>query len=392
MVAIVRLCGATKLGEFGVAAAVVAPLMLLARMQLRTVVATEDRFFGDRPAYLLARLMTSAAVLGISATIGFLVFPPSIAWAVLFLAVERCAADQSELAWGFLQREGRWRRIALSQAVHGIGGALAVTLSLAAGLGLPAALGISALAHAVLFLALDGRASGLTSLARSLFDRPNVAAARVIFRRCGLLAPAAALVSLNGHLPRFALERWVGVESVGSFAALVQLTLLGNLTVQAFGQASLTPMANADREGFTVRIERLTRLSLGVAASGTVASLVLGGWILTLLYGPSFAALAPQLAALAAVSVFLYLAGVWGYALAALGERRLQVAIYSAAVAAGAAAAVVGTPVAGLWGGIAAYGVGWAVAAAGCAWGVRRALHARAVITREPRATLEAKA
>lgn len=373
VVLIARLGGAAELGRYALAAALTAPLLLLARMQFRSVVAAEGEAQAGLDTFFLTRLLASGTAVAAAAAGGALLFDTATAAVVLCLALERGAADLAELAWGFEQRRGNWAGIARSQALHSLALAAPLGAFLSAGLGLPVALTLAAATHLVIFLAVDAPRPRL-SLARTVDFRSCLALAR----RCGWLAPAAALVSLTGHMPRFALDRWADLETVGSFAALVQLTLLGNLAVQALGQAALAPLARADIVRFRNQLARLTRQAAAVAAAGTVLAAACGGPLLALLYGPDFSRLAPQLAALAAASVFLHWAGVWGYALMALGERRLQVPIYLAAVAASAAVAAWTVPAWGLWGGIAAYAAGWAVAAAGCAWSI-------AAITKTPR-------
>ena|GEM_PF-3294556 len=371
LVVLARLAGAEVLGRYALATAVVAPAMLLARLQLRTIAASQHDGTHAPRTFLHARLLISGGVAALLATAAWFFFPPVVASAVALLALVRLIEDLGELSWGFLQRRSLWPVIAASQAMHGLGSAIAFTAAFALSSSLSLGLAAAALWRLAVFLSFDLGRSQMTAV--TVETSEPLAAAGALIRECGWLGPAAALVSLNGHLPRLALERWDSLESVGVFAALGQIPLLGNLAVQSLGQVqlrSLTEAARTNTAAFRRSLSQLTAAALAVAVCGTVIAAVLGETILTLCFGGGFSQYSDELVWLMAASAPLYLAGVWGYAWVAQGERRLQFWVYAVAVSSNLFAAALWTPLYGLRGAIAAYGTGWSAAALGCLWGL----------------------
>ena len=100
LAAAARLAGVEALGRYAFAVAVVAPVMLTARLQLRTVAATQrDR---DRGAPVF--LGTRAAASGIAATLlaggSWFAADGGIAALITLLALARALEDLAEVSWG----------------------------------------------------------------------------------------------------------------------------------------------------------------------------------------------------------------------------------------------------------------------------------------------------
>lgn len=368
-----RLGEVDDLGRYALAAAITAPVMLPARLQLRILATAQTDSSRPPGVFLRTRLLVSGTAAVGLALFAWLLFEPLLAASVALLAASRLAEDLAELSWGWLQREHRWRLIAGSQAAHAFGLALVFGVTYAASLHLPTAIAAGAAWHFVVFLAFDLPSSGLWRMDGGEADTTPWSHARALVREAGWLGPTAAFVSLNGHLPRLTLERWDSLEAVAVFAVLSQAPLVGNLAVQSLGQVRLRSLAETAREApqeFRRTFVEITWAAAAVALAGTLAAISVGEFVLTSFFGPALAGYGDELAWMLAASLFLYLAGVWGYAWVALGERRLQLPIYAGAVACGLAAAAAWIPTHGLYGAVAAYAVGWAAASAGCLWGV----------------------
>jgi len=345
--------------------------MLLARLQLRTIAASQTDDAHSPQTFLRTRLVVSGTAASALAAFAWLLFAPGLARIVALLAFARLVEDLAEIVWGFLQQAGNWRTIAASQTLHGFGAAIAFSAVFGLCSSLSGALAALAIWHLVAFLSFDFPRSSIATGAREI--RVPWAAAAALIRECGWLGPAAALVSLNGHLPRLALEHWDSLAAVGVFAALNQVALVGNLALQSLGQVrlrSLAESARTDAGAFRRSLAQLTAAALGAAGLGSLAAVFLGERVLNLCFGADFAGYQSELAWLLAASAPFYLAGVWGYAWVALGERRLQFLVYGSAAACGWGAAALWTPPYGLLGAVAAYAVAWTVAAAGCLCGL----------------------
>ena len=345
------------LGRYALALAIVAPALLLARMQLRYVLAALPE--ADWGGLLRARLLatgTAAAALTLTAPLWL---PSETAAALAALAFARAFEDLGDLAYGLRQRSGQWTRIAVSQTLRGLGGAAA----LATGMTLTGGLLGGVLGHLLWQIAVT---AGFD--ARGLRWPPGRwRDAWTPIRACWPLGGSAALVSVIGNLPRYALEMEAGAAAVGHFAALAQIALLGNLPVQAMGVAALGRLGERAAQGrrpFLRLTAALAAASAGVGAAGLVVAVWGGAELLRWLYRPELAVLAPLLPWMMAGAVCTFLTGVLGYALVALGARRTQLAAFGLAALAGAVACRALVPAHGLRGAVWANLLCWLAAAA----------------------------
>jgi O-antigen/teichoic acid export membrane protein len=275
--------------------------------------------------------------------------------------------DGGDLLLGMAQRAGKWTTIACSLAVRGLGGALAVGLALAATRDLRAALLAGLFWQAGVTFLHDWPQVRDQVGRLELPSRSDVAAALGTYTPLGA---AAALVSLNAYIPRFAVERYLGIEAVGAFTALAQIALAGNMAVQAVGQAAVAPLGRAYAAGarpFLRQTAGLLVFALLCGAAGVAAAVVAGPQVLALLYRPEYAAYGDELVWMMAAAAFTYFTATLGYALVASGEHRMQLWVFGASAATALAVSVAMTPAWGMLGAAGALLASWIVAAAGAA-------------------------
>lgn len=373
---VAKLCPVEELGRFAVALAWAAPVMLAARMQLRSVLAADAQ--GRLPLGLAVqtRGLATAAALAVIAVLAFGLASPPTAWAVTLAALSRAAEDAGDLPLGLAQRAGAWPAIARSFVLHGVGGAAALGVALASGRGLLGAMGAALAWQLGVTLLHDWRVAppGAAALEWTPW-RAALGAAR----SNAALGGAAALVSLNAYVPRYAVERFLGLEAVGVYTALAQLALIGNLAVQAVGQAAVAPLGKAfheDPRAFRARLPGLLAFAALAGGAGLIGAYAAGGWGLALLYTPEYARQRDTLVWLMAAAALTYITAILGYALVAAGERSAQLRIFAVSTAVSLAASLAATPFWGLLGAAAALLAAWAVAAAGAALALRRRLRA----------------
>ena len=344
------------LGQYALALALVGPLFLFARMQLRYLLAAQSE--ADFGAYLRARAIATGSCLAIVIAGAAATLSSETALVVALVGSSRALEDLGDLLYGERQRIDDWNGIAASQALRGLGGAAALAGGMSFGESLAAGLTANLLWQAAVTLGLDAR--GLTLPAAAWRD------ALPCLRTCWPLGAAAALVSLHGNLPRYALEWTAGSEEVGHYAALAQLALIGNLPVQALGVAALAGLgrrAQIGRRAFRRMILQLAAAATTIAAAGLLAVEYAGREAMTLLYTPEIAAVSPLLIWVMAGAGFTFLTAVFGYGMVALGEKGLQMRVFALSAGAGAAACYALVPGNGLEGAVMANLVCWSSAA-----------------------------
>lgn len=364
------------------------PAMLAARMQLRYVLAADARGRLPFAVAAQARLLSTPAAVLLIAVAAVLLCSEATAWSLVLVALIRAAEDTGDLLLGALQRAGDWPRIARSLALRGLGGSLVLGCSLAWNPSLNAALPVVLVWQIALTAVHDWPAArGLVGA----LQRVRWARALSAVRMHLALGGAAALVSLNAYVPRYAVERFLGIEAVGVYTALAQFALIGNLAVQAIGQAAVTPLSRLfeqDRRAFARVVAGLASLAVAVGLAGLLAAWAAGGRVLEAVYTADYVRYDGVLLWLMGAAALTYVTAILGYALVAAGERKAQLVIFSISTSVSLAASLGATPVWGLEGAAVALLAAWAAAAAGAGVTLRRKAracrHARTSPTLSP--------
>ena len=373
---VAKLCSVEDLGRFALAFAWATPVMLAARMQLRYVLAADAG--GKLPFGLAAqaRALTSVTALIAIGLAAIIVAEPETARIVILASLIRAAEDVGDLLLGLAQRLEAWPLITRSLLLRGLGAAAVFGACLAGGARLPAAMALIAAWQSAVTALHDWPAVrpyagpvALASWRRALGAVRGYAA----------LGGAAALVSLNTYAPRYAVERFLGLEALGVYSALAQLALMGNLAVQAVGQAAVAPLGRSfeeNRQAFLGRLRGLVAFAVISGAGGLGLAHLAGSQVLALVYTPRYAGYQATLVWLMAAAAFTYLTAVLGYALVAAGEREAQLRIFALSSAVALGASLAATPVWGLSGAVVALLLAWGVAAAGAGGALVRRLRA----------------
>lgn len=375
---IAKLGSGEMLGQYALALAVATPVALFAHLNLRAVLATDIRKthpFGD---YLALRLATSVA--GIAVIAGIVLvsgYTGSVAAVIVLLGFTLTIDNVSDIYYGLLQRRERMDRIAYSMAARGLLSVtgLAVTLWLTGSL--PAAVAALACGRLAVLFAYDRpTASAGESLARTGWGTEAG-----IFRNALPLGVVLMLVSLTVNLPRYMIEGRLGTVELGAFAAVASFMTVGSTVVNALGQAATPRLARYftehDLRSFRRLAWKLAGLGMVLGAAGVLAALVLGRFVLALVYRPAYAAYDYLLVWVMAASVFSYLSGILGYVVTSTRSFAAQVPLSAVAAGSSALASWLLVPRLGLAGAALALAAAWTVQMGGQLIVLDRALRKR---------------
>ena len=380
-----KLGSPATVGRYAMGLAIVTPIMLLTRLQLRAVLATDvqdEHSFSD---YFGVRLCTNVLGLGIVALVVAVGgFRPETAAVILLLGLVKWIDGVSDLMFGLLQRSDRWDVISISTAVKGLlslpllGGVMWWTGSLPWGLAAMAGWFL-----VVLTLYEIPIARRLAAERGELF-RPTLKPG-VLWRVTRLALPlglAATLVSVINSLPRYVVEAELGEQALGYFAAAAQLVIAGALPLQALGQAAVTRLAlyaRTDPAQFRRLFLLLLAAAAGLGAAGVIGAMAFGDWVLAVVYQPEYARYHDLFVWLAVGVGLSFISSVLGYTMTGLRLFRAQLPLYLAAGAACFAGLLWFVPTYGLLGSAYANVATWAVATVG---GVVVLLHHRSATQR----------
>jgi len=300
LMALAKLGSPGMVGVFALGLAITAPVFMFANLHLRTIQATDARQQYQFRDYLGVRLATTAlallAIAGITLAVGY---PWETVMVIFAVGCAKACESISDIFYGLLQRLERMDRIALGMILKGI----ASLLALAVGVYLSGSVfwGVVGMAGAwATVLALYDVPNGLRALRRSPASHaPSAHHERmaVAVRLAWMALPLGVgimLVSLSTAIPRYFVERVLGAESLGIFAAIAYVQVAGTTVIGALAAAANPRLAQhyacGDTRAFRSLLHKLVVIALALGGAGVLVAWLIGGWILTLFYRPEYGA------------------------------------------------------------------------------------------------------
>lgn len=327
LIIVTRRFGLAEFGRLALALSVFGPLLLLAGMQLRSVLLSDVDAERRFPTYLALRvLLTVVVFVGVS-VVGSISVPTS---GVIFVAVGgmRCCEAISDLCYGLFQRRHAYRHVGLALMLRGIlitlcGGIIAL---------------IGGTVEHVLWAGFAVAAIGMTRDLMRTRPRAGQMPWPDILRLAASAAPLGAvafLLSLSTTLPTYVLQHARSQAEVGAYSALMSFIIVGSTAIMAAGQVAAPSLARyvhaGARDRFGQLMLGLLAFAVTIGAIGVIVAQVAGTWILAVTYGE---ALTPyvrlmELAMIAGVAA--YTAAMLRQGMIALGLHRRQLATLVAA-------------------------------------------------------------
>jgi O-antigen/teichoic acid export membrane protein len=350
LVALAKLGTPQMVGEFAIALAVTAPILIGAGLSLRSVQVTDAlQEYEFRDYFSLRLLTTVAAVLAVAGVIWFSGYGRHAAVVILIVAIAKGFESISDIVHGLWQQHERMDLIARSLVLKGVLslGIVALAFYFTGDLRV-AACGL-ALVWALVLLFYDARwAANVSGFARPLrlLWRP-----RTLGALAWLALPAGvvmALVSFNINLPRYFIEHHLGTEQLGIFAAMAYPMIAGTTIVGALGQ-SATPRLSQyysgdERRAFLSLLLKLVGLAFAVGLAAVLVIALAGRSILLLLYRPEYANHVTTFLLLAIAGALGYAASILGYGMTAARYFRAQLPVFMVTTAATAVACAILVP------------------------------------------------
>lgn len=331
--ALAKLGNASIVGQFTFGLAVSAPLFLFTGLQLRSVQATDARSeCGFADCFTLRLLATLLGLCVIVAVLPFATDSTTVRVIVLLISVSKGIECMSDVVAGLFQREERLDRVAISLTLRGAGSALVFSCTFAYFRSLAlAVIGMSGVWLAVLLLYDVPNSRVLLKPGEGFFrvDRPQL---RRLIMLSLPLGWAATFSSLTVNIPRYILQRDLGLADQGIFASLAYLIVAINLIVLALTQSAITRLstmfAAGDLKQFQLLLTKLSMLGVVVALAGVPLALLVGRRLLTLIYRPEYGEHAGLLAMFVGTASLSMIGSFLFCGASAARAFRIQVPVY----------------------------------------------------------------
>lgn len=344
-----KMGGVEIVGQFALALAICAPVMMFARLNLRTLQATDAKnefTFGD---YLgLAVVSSTLAMLVISGIIWAAGYRGQTALVILAIGLAKHIENVSDVIFGLFQKHEQMNLIGISQLTKGplslisfgvvfflTNSVLWGSLALAAAWGLILVVydlprGIRMIRHST--LDIQDSHSGLNIETEHFGPKWE---ARVLARMAWLAMPlgiVTLLISLNSNIPRYFIE-WHGGEQgqyqLGIFAAIAYMLVLGGRVVVTLSHATSPRLSKyylvGNRVAFGGLVLKLVGAGAFLGLAGVLGAFLFGPQVLSFLYSAEFAEHVDVLIWMMLAATFLYMSRFLENTLVAIRQIRVQV-------------------------------------------------------------------
>lgn len=341
---VARTCGPDGLGQFALALATTAPVMLLAGLELRLVQSADSDQKFAFAEYLALRLLGIGVALSLIAAIGlfcgFNQVESSILIAVGFSKAVEATAD---VFYGQFQQRERMDLIARSMILRSIislcvfGTVIYFTSSLTAGI-----YG-QLIAWVVVLILFDVPSisqflpSTWSGVLRSRMTASHLWQLAILATPAGL---RTMLLSFESNIPYYVLRYFSDERSIGVFAAMAYSLVIVQTFARSLNQPAVPRFSilfsRRDQAAFAKLLWQLCGMGLIIGLMGLAATLVIGKLFLTMAYGTEFAddssilvilmsacavrmITLPVAAAMAGTSQFVWLFRIQSLAVAVMG-------------------------------------------------------------------------
>jgi O-antigen/teichoic acid export membrane protein len=346
IIVIAQLGAPAMVGEFSLALAITAPVVLFTNLHLRAIQAADAGRRYSFSDYLGLRLISLLPTFGI--IIAIIVgtgYEDETAQIIILVGLAKALESISDIFYGLFQQRERMDRIAQSMTIKGV---LSLA-ALAAGIYLTNRLlwGVVGLivAWLIVLIVYDLQYGILMagSPPRARFNniliqlkQTKAVHPRWIRQHMWQLAWLAlplgfvrVLSSLFTNIPRYFVEGHLGQHELGIFAALAYLIVVGNRFILALVETLLPRMGKLHEDKDIARLRNLVfKVLAGAILLGcgvVVGTILFGQLVVTFLYGSQFAQDEDVLLLLMVSAALGFLVLILQYVLTAVGYFRVQV-------------------------------------------------------------------
>jgi O-antigen/teichoic acid export membrane protein len=320
---IAKVGSSLMLGEFNLAFAITTPIFLFTSLQLRSVIATDQKNEYSFQEYFQLRFFLSILSLAVIIILAmFLHHDMSFNLVLIGTASIKFLESISDIFYGKFQQEEKFDNISISLIFRGIAyialyffgvfffqnlfiGILFVTVAL---IGL---------------LYYDYKK--VTEKVKINFDRKRLL---LLTRESLPLGIVVLLISLIDNVPKYFIEYHIGTKELGYYTSIVYITIIGSTIINAFGQASMTRLSlYFQQKNMAQFIKLQTQLIVFtiILGLGLLSGVyVIGDKLLVLLYNADFANYFDVFKNIMIGAIFIYISSILGYGITAARYFKVQ--------------------------------------------------------------------
>jgi O-antigen/teichoic acid export membrane protein len=334
LIVLAKLGSPEMVGQFTLGLAVTAPIIMFTNLQLRGVQATDAKQQYSFSDYLGLRLISTGLALLIITVISLSGgYQRETSFVIFLIGIAKAFESISDVFYGLIQQHERMDQIAKSLMIKGPLSLLLLGLGVyLSGRVIWGVLGL-VFAWLVVLFGCD-LPIGLLMVKQRRKLQPHWHW-QTLIKLIWLALPLGfvmMLISFNANIPRYFIERYLGEQELGIFAALAYLMVAGGMVVNALGESASPRLAKYYAEGDLVAFRTLLLKLLGIAALmggiGILVAIIGGRSILTLLYKPEYGEQTTLFIWLMVTAGINYISSFLGYGMTAARYFRIQMPLF----------------------------------------------------------------
>jgi len=326
MIVLAHLSGPQAVGLYTLGLAIANPVMAVAGLMFRLVYITDQKNRWSFDDYNKVRWVSLPLGAFAIAFIGLGLGYRDLALIVIMIAASwKTAESLSDINYAIPHRRGDMRAIALSMIIRAALSSIVLALMLKISGRLDFALAVFSLAWWFCYLVLDRR------FEKDAEIKEGDASKSELVHFALPMALSAAVIYLTFSIPRVVLDQYENAATLGVFAAISHLLLIGAMIVNSLGSA-ITPrlsryFAANDMAGYYREI-KLALTAAIVISLGFIATAHLGGeFLVTLIYGKEIGREANLIQMMSLTSLPVYIGSLLGFIPPALQAYRFHLVI-----------------------------------------------------------------
>ncbi|RZG67112.1 polysaccharide biosynthesis protein [Acinetobacter bouvetii] len=321
-----RLTSQDNLGQYSLALAIAAPLFAISNLQLRPLyildVNSQKKYAYSQFYYL--RIIASFLALiccliwGLASHLSF--------WVLLLVSLLKFFESYSDIIYAYYNAHDKTKLISKSLFIKGLFSIVAVFLGLYY-FDFHTSLVLFLSVYFFVWVFLDN----LYILKTKEIHSFNLNLS--ILRSAIPMGISLGIVTLQSTIPRLFLHKYSGIESVGIFTVLSYFIIVGSIFINSICQylsPKITGAWNTNIADFKKYLMTALAIAGGLGVLAIIVSVILGEYILNLIYGNAYAVYEKELILIMCAGLALYLSTVLGYTLTAIGIIKQQVYLFSA--------------------------------------------------------------
>lgn len=324
LIVIARLGSAKDVGVYSLGLAIAAPIMLFLGMNLRVVIATDQKCDFRFRDYFLLRMISSGLSLLIIGAIGIVLYGSDVyvLMSIVLIATIKSIESASEIYYGYFQQNERNDLISKSLMYRGVLSVVLIFPVYYYWHSLPKAMLVMLIVWLSVLLFYDIGRFRIFKIDGYESSKNNVTKVLGLAKTALPLGFVALFDSLVINISRYYTEYYYGLEKLGYFSSIVYLMVSGGVIVGALGYAVTPRMANLYLNGNNKEFVKVGLASVVIGISvgllGIIVSMLFGGRLLGVIYGKDYVAYKDCFVIIMVASTLWYASGLAGCMLNAM--------------------------------------------------------------------------